>query len=493
MLKFETSTGNTYAWINDIGIFIPANPILSAILRETSDQNQISKINIIKKLGEDFDEKEVEYYYDIMKKYGGFRNGLKERFKCITNQNHKDHILKKTILRNGITQLILDVTEDCNFRCGYCIFSGNYTYYRSHSKRYMNISIAKKAIDYYFSLIIEGKKYNPLRQPTISFYGGEPLLNFKLIKECVEYIEEKYKDYKINYNLTTNGSLLNKEKAEWFMNRNCHILISICGPKEEHDRLRPYRDGRGTYKDIMKNIRPIIDDPRSKLGSSVVYDFKTDLFELEDFFNRHDVPTPILANLVAELDGCKYFEQFSETDKLMFKEQILCAQKCYINNFNNREENKSGSFFDLIFGNAFVAAINDPGSLTLNDSIIPYSGTCIPGKKLFVDVDGNFHICERINRNFSIGDVSNGLDFTKIGKILENYIQHLDKCPTCNMTRMCNRCFVNLSADKEFICTSKSCRNQELNEIKLLSDAFTFAEMNPKIVEKNLGRYHNVF
>jgi len=332
-----------------------------------------------------------------------------------------------------------------------------------------------------------GKRYNPLRQPNITFYGGEPLLNFKLIKECIEYIGTTYASPNINYNFTTNGSLLDKEKAEWLVKHNCHILVSICGPKEEHDRLRVYGNGGGTFEDIMKNVRPIMANYSSNVGSIVIYDFKTDLFKLEEFFNRPDVPAVVFASPVTELEGCTYFEQFSETDILLYNEQMQQAQKYYVTNFNHHEKNTRASLFDIIFGGGFISTVITPESLVLKDPLIPYSGSCIPGKKLFVDVDGNFHICERVNRNFSIGNVAEGLNFEKIGKLIYRFNQHLDKCSTCNMTKMCRRCFVNLFEGKDITYTSKSCLNEELNNIKWLANVFTFVEMNPKIVENKFG------
>jgi len=492
MLEFETSTGNSYAWIEDIGIFIPTNPALNAILKGDSNQNQAPGNDIYKKLKGNFDEKELKYYYDWVKKFDGVRAVLKERFERAANQHFTKDDLKNFLFREGFTQLILDVTEDCNFRCNYCIFSGNYVYYRSHSKKYMNIDIAKKAIDYYFSLIKEGKRYNPLRRPTVSFYGGEPLLNFKLIKECMEYIEDTYKDHKVRYSFTTNGSLLDTEKAEWFMKYDCHILISICGPKEEHDRLRVYYNGKGSFEDVMKNIKPIFENHRTKLGSIIVYDLKTDLFILDEFFKRHDVPPAILASPVAELEGGKYFEQFSETDRLMFRKQVQWAQKCYVNNFNSREKAERLSFFDLVFDEV-TATIYAPGSFTLNSPVMPYSSACIPGKKLFVDIDGTFHICERVNRSFPIGNVADGLDFEKIRSTICEYNLHLDKCKTCEVKKMCTKCYANLSAGKKFMCTSKSCRTMESEEIRSLANAFTIAEINPKIIEKGLRGDRNVF
>jgi len=401
--------------------------------------------------------------------------------------------LKRAILKDGLNQLTLEATEDCNFRCVYCVFSDNYIYSRKHSNKYMDIDTAIDAIDCYFSLIKEGKRYNPLRKPAVSFYGGEPLLNFELIKDSVNYINRKYNNYEVIYTITTNGSLLNKEKAEWLIQHNFNIAVSICGPEEEHDRLRIYGNGNGTFKDIMQNIDSIGDTGRGKIRSIAVFDLRTDLFKLEAFFNRSDIPPIVSATMVGKFEGCKYFEQFSENDYYLFRKQLEWAKKCYINNTDHRIEKKKPSFFDTLFGKAATVCIYAPFQVLPRYSIMPYTGACIPGTSIFADVDGNFHACERIYRGFPIGSVREGLNFEKIGRMLEEYIQHMDKCPTCNMKRMCNKCYQYLTTDKEFLYTSKICLDEELNQKELLARAFTIGELNPKAIESLKRRNENVF
>ena len=81
-----------------------------------------------------------------------------------------------------IEYLILQVTQQCNLRCKYCAYSGNY-YNREHSSERMSFDIAKKAIDFYLE---RSDSANELR---LGFYGGEPLLEYELIKKCVDYIK----------------------------------------------------------------------------------------------------------------------------------------------------------------------------------------------------------------------------------------------------------------------------------------------------------------
>jgi sulfatase maturation enzyme AslB (radical SAM superfamily) len=94
---------------------------------------------------------------------------------------YSNDMIKEFILRNGLYQLLLDVTDACNLRCNYCVFSGAYDGFRSHGHTKMSREIAINAVDMYFDHIQEGALFNPSREPTIGFYGGEPLLNLPLI------------------------------------------------------------------------------------------------------------------------------------------------------------------------------------------------------------------------------------------------------------------------------------------------------------------------
>ena len=91
----------------------------------------------------------------------------------------------------GFKQLLLEVTSICNFRCKYCTYSGHYKHTRNHGEMNMDFVVAKRAIDYYFENFEIAYKRNAQKKPIISFYGGEPLINFTLIKKIVNYIKQK--------------------------------------------------------------------------------------------------------------------------------------------------------------------------------------------------------------------------------------------------------------------------------------------------------------
>lgn len=137
----------------------------------------------------------------------------------------------------ALHELVLMVATDCNLKCNYCYGDGG-TYKRE--KALMSTETAFKAIDYAVSLgNIE----------RITFFGGEPLLNFTLIKEIVE----KTKDT-IKCGMITNGTIMNKEIIEFIKTHKIPTTVSIDGPEDVHDSGRVYADGRGTHKKVVKTM-----------------------------------------------------------------------------------------------------------------------------------------------------------------------------------------------------------------------------------------------
>lgn len=113
-------------------------------------------------------------------------------------------------LRGCVFNLVLQVTQNCNLRCSYCAYSGAY-YNRTHSQKRMSFEMAKKAIDFLFSHSSERD------QLVIGFYGGEPLLEFDLITQIVEYSESIGWGKKLRYVVTTNATLLTDKVLDFFV------------------------------------------------------------------------------------------------------------------------------------------------------------------------------------------------------------------------------------------------------------------------------------
>ncbi len=143
-----------------------------------------------------------------------------------------------------VKALCLHIAHDCNLKCKYCFAEeGEYHGHRS----LMSSKVGKAAID--FIIKNSGKRHNL----EVDFFGGEPLMNFDVVKEIVEYAREQEKLYDKNFRftITTNGVLLNDEILD-YINKNMHnVVISLDGRKEINDMMRPRAGGQGSYDLIV--------------------------------------------------------------------------------------------------------------------------------------------------------------------------------------------------------------------------------------------------
>lgn len=167
----------------------------------------------------------------------------------------KENILDSKILTEAkekrygtLKAMCLLICQDCNMRCKYC-FADDGTYSQQASS--MNIETAKASVDY---LISKSGKRKILE---IDFFGGEPLLNFKVVQDCVDYANSQAKKYnkEFHFTMTTNCLALSPKKAD-YLNKTMHnVVLSIDGRDWVHNYLRKAVNGRNTHDIILKNAQ----------------------------------------------------------------------------------------------------------------------------------------------------------------------------------------------------------------------------------------------
>lgn len=150
-----------------------------------------------------------------------------------------------------VKALCLHVAHDCNMRCKYCFASSGHF---GGERTLMDIETAKKAVDF----ILE--KSGPRKNCEIDFFGGEPLMNFPLIKEVITYAREREKEYNkhIRFTLTTNGLALTKEVQDFVNDHGLSTVLSLDGRKEVNDNMRKTVQGEGTYEQIIDKYREFV-------------------------------------------------------------------------------------------------------------------------------------------------------------------------------------------------------------------------------------------
>ena len=150
-----------------------------------------------------------------------------------------------------VKALCLHVAHDCNLRCKYCFGkTGNF----GMTRELMPLGVAKAAIDFLLD------KSGPRRNLNVDFFGGEPLLNFDVVKATIEYCDEKAKPLgkHVDFTVTTNCVLLDDQVASFLNERNVLVVLSIDGRREINDRMRVMPGGRGSYDHVAPKLAKFI-------------------------------------------------------------------------------------------------------------------------------------------------------------------------------------------------------------------------------------------
>lgn len=169
---------------------------------------------------------------------------LKKEGLLFTEDEYEDYISDVTKRPTVVKALCLHISHDCNLACRYC-FAGEGEY---HGERaFMSFEVGKAALD--FLIANSGNRKNL----EVDFFGGEPLMNFEVVKQLVAYgrKQEQLHGKRFRFTLTTNGTLITDEVMEFANREMDNVVLSIDGRKEVNDRMRPFPNGTGSYDIIV--------------------------------------------------------------------------------------------------------------------------------------------------------------------------------------------------------------------------------------------------
>lgn len=350
-------------------------------------------------------------------------------------------------LKNGINQIILEVTGKCNMRCRYCIYNDHYIYQRSFNKKDMTKDIAKKAIDY----INEHGSENV----SITFYGGEPLINFDLIKWSIEYALSIIKNKKITFSLTTNLTLITDEIADYLSSiPNLFLVVSLDGPKEIHDSYRILADKRESFSKAIDGLKVLCKWYNKRNKKELVinsvftppYSYNK-VLEIQDYFNSLDfLPENTTYQITYPSEGSL------PDDENLLVESVI----------NDNEQDMSiWKFLEKIalnkdvteeifnkYSSMFMPLVRVHNRYLCNDvtGTYPFNACCIPcSRRMYINTDGEILLCEKIGDSPSVGNIKNNIDVTKLKKCYVDDYNNImiNKCANCWAIRSCSNCYID--------------------------------------------------
>ena len=392
----------------------------------------------LKNAGREADELSLEKV-NLLKKEGFLKSNR------VKITEHPYTLLLPDALQTRVSNLILQVTQNCNLRCEYCIYSGNYDT-RKHSNNRMSFEIAKKSIDF---LIEHSKKRNKIY---IGFYGGEPLLEFSLIKKCIEYIEKVAVGKEIGYVMTTNATLFTDEIIDYIVKHKFKLTISVDGPREIHNRSRIFANREeGSYDIMIKNIEKIhLKYPKYyqegvKFNTVVLTD---DGFScLENYFRGDELfaDAYFSSSTVSTAYSKKDKKVNYEIGDKFIQEQQYELFKLFLGKLEKLDLKYTSVLLNGYFSylKRLETSRGQNGRMALPEKW-HRGGPCIPGvTRMFVTTEGKILPCERVCEIADIshiGDVEKGIDINKAQNILNIEKFTEDKCHECWAYSECTTC-----------------------------------------------------
>ena len=348
-----------------------------------------------------------------------------------------------------VKALCLHIAHDCNLACKYCFAEeGDY-----HGRRaLMSFEVGKKALD--FLVANSGSRKNL----EVDFFGGEPLMNWQVVKDLVAYgrsLEEPH-NKKFRFTLTTNGVLLNDDILEFANKEMSNIVLSIDGRKEVHDYMRPFRGGQGSYDMIVSKFQKVAES-RNQMDYYVRgtfthhnLDFASDVCHLADLGFKQISVEPVVAP-----DTEDYALREEDVPKILAEYDKLAKEL-----IERRKAGKGVNFFhfmvDLSGGPCVYKRLSGCGSGTEYLAVTPW---------------GDFYPCHQFvgQEEFLMGNVDTGIVNTKVR----------DEFKTCNVysKEKCKNCFA------KFYC-SGGCAANSYNFHGSIHDAYDLGcELQRKRVE----------
>lgn len=407
-----------------------------------------------------------EYFFSLQKKeklhLQKTNNGIQIiAQKLASNTETKENQLDRTKYLSGlmtasgvnnqlsnIRQIVFEVTDACNLRCKYCTYGEFYDDYDKRENNYIDIEKSKILIDFIVEKLHTAANTSQQKELTISFYGGEPLLNSDFIREIVHYTQSKQDDrVKVKYAMTTNGVYL-KKHIDFLVRYNFNLLVSLDG-SETNDAHRIFYNQKPSFSIVHENL---------------IYTRN----RYPDFFDKNIMFNAVLHNLNNESEVFHYFYQefgkipmFSDVNDMGVRED----KKEAFNNMAKPKENKPGDASNTDMKR--ILDLNSGENKSLQHFIFHYSGniyrnynelllkkkeiryiptaTCYPfSKKIFMTVNNKIFPCERIGHQYSLGIVTEKgveIDCDEVARKYNGYYDSLRKqCATCYQGGHCIQC-----------------------------------------------------
>ena len=303
--KFKLNGFNILLDVNSGGVHIVDNLTYDLLDNVEPPFNEKCPQEVVAKLSKAYSPNDINECYDeIVQLYND---------KILFSEDDYEKFALSAVA-SPVKAMCLHIAHDCNLRCEYCFAStGDF----GEGRKLMDFETGKRAIDFLIEKSADRKFLE------LDFFGGEPLMNFEVVKQIVEYARSRESECgkKFRFTITTNGMLLTEDKMQFINDEMSNVVLSIDGRREVNDRMRKRVDGTGCYDRIMENFKKFVpmrgDKDYYVRGTYTKYnlDFSNDVMHLYDMgFDQISVE-PVMADskepyAITEGDLAKIFKEY---------------------------------------------------------------------------------------------------------------------------------------------------------------------------------------
>ena len=363
------------------------------------------KEKLLQTLGNKYETSDIEdALSDVIELTEGGQLFVKDTYECMIEEVKK----RKTVVK----ALCLHIAHDCNLACKYCFAEeGEY-----HGRRaLMSYEVGKKALDFLI------KNSGNRRNLEVDFFGGEPLMNWQVVKDLVAYgrEQEKIHNKHFRFTITTNGVLLNDEIQEFVNKEMDNVVLSLDGRKEINDQMRPFRNGKGSYDLIVPKFQKLAESRNQEkyyirgTFTRNNLDFSNDIMHFADLGFKQMSIEPVVGDesdpyAIREENLPKIREEYDKLAKMMIERE---------------KEGKGFNFFhfmiDLNGGPCVAKRLSGCGSGTEYLAVTPW---------------GDLYPCHQFvgQDDFLMGNVDDGIVKPEIADDFRSCnVYSKDKCRNC--------------------------------------------------------------
>lgn len=533
LVKYQTASGRRYAYDVRTGEILCVNAIVYEILDDyhvLTTHELCEKYSTLgaEKVRQAVAQLDVLQEQRLLRDHGPEISGRVASVCC-----ERKAVPFRDFLRDRRRMLTLELTQQCNLACEYCIYGKYYSRYRQPEKEPMTLDTAKSAISRFLS--------HECKKPTIGFYGGEPLLEFELLKAVIAFAEPlaMQKGVDLTFQITTNGTLLSEEKIHYLVAHNVNVTISLDGDKEVHDRYRVFKNAeptaqrRGSFDIIIANMERFVQlyPDYTRRGIVLTLTASANIFRTEDFVRRWTPRYPVfVSNFVYPVqsgfeDGCwiavgtspcgdeacvrvptvsersgevPEFDRWSPEIAISIeaaRRNLLSAlSQCNDYSSAHRTLEHSPICAHLLRGE--FEKIHRRWVIGSSDRKVCVTRlSCFPGcVRTFCSSLGVVYPCERIdfNKLTEIGDALNDISVDKVDDVLIEMVRLSCDCGNCIIRQICTLCPAQLSESREspgypdFLALQRTCADYASQPAiaARLAQYTGVLEVNPKVFDR---------